>query len=65
VIPADSAVLAGAVDIQLQQVCGDSTVTHAQLPTDPLVIGLVGAELGSAPAATFSPADCGRLRAAG
>lgn len=41
VTPPDSARLPGAVNLPLQQVCPGATVSHAQLPTDPRVIGLV------------------------
>lgn len=41
VTPPDSARLAGAVNVPLQQVCPGARVSHEQLPTDPRVIGLV------------------------
>lgn len=41
VTPPDSARLDGAVNVEVQQVCGDAQVSHGQLPTDPLVVGLV------------------------
>lgn len=62
VLPPDSAVLTGALNIQVQQVCADSTVNHGGLPADPLVDGLVLAELGPGPTSQFGPADCTRLR---
>jgi len=49
VTPPTTAVLAGAVDIDLQSVCPGVTVSHAQLPTDPHVQAIVAAELGTAP----------------
>ena len=61
VLPPDSARLAGAVNIELQQVCPASTVSHAQLPTDPLVAAIVASELTSAPARALGAADCGQL----
>ena len=66
VLPPDSARLSGAVDVELQQVCADSRVSHSGLPTDPLTIGLVlralgGAGLSAAPAA----GECTALRADG
>jgi triacylglycerol lipase len=66
VLPPGSARLSGAVDVELQQVCRDARVSHGQLPTDPLTIGLVlraldGAGLGAAPA----PSECAALRADG
>jgi triacylglycerol lipase len=41
VTPADSAVLEGARNIRVQDVCPDSLLGHAELITDPLAIGLV------------------------
>jgi len=63
VTPPDSARLAGAVDLTVQSVCADSRVTHGQLPTDPLVQGIVLAELAAGPPAELTAADCARLRA--
>jgi triacylglycerol lipase len=62
VLPPDSARLSGAVNIELQQVCASSVVSHAQLPTDPLVAAMVISELSGAPAHPFTTADCARLR---
>ncbi|HEX2904027.1 MAG TPA: hypothetical protein VHO01_11285 [Jatrophihabitans sp.] len=61
VLPPDSATLAGAVNVQLQQVCPDSVVDHTQLPADPLVAGLVQASLAAAVPTGFGPGDCARL----
>ncbi|HEX6355081.1 lipase [Actinophytocola sp.] len=63
VVPPDSARLPGAVNVSLQQVCPDAVVTHAQLPTDPLVTGIVLRALGDATMSAPSAADCTRLRA--
>ena len=41
VTPPDSARLAGAVNVAVQEVCPDARLQHGQLPSDPLVIGLV------------------------
>lgn len=65
VTPPDSARLAGATDIALQDICADSRVPHGGLPTDALVGGLVSAELGPGDPTDFTPSDCTRLRAAG
>ena len=65
VTPPDSARLAGAVNVPVQQVCPDENVSHEQLPADPLVMGLVLRALGTTPLATPGPADCTVLRAAG
>jgi len=62
VVPPDSARLTGAVNVAVQSVCPDAQVSHGQLPTDPLVTGLVLRALGPGP----SPAGdvpCGVLQA--
>ncbi|HEV7207878.1 MAG TPA: alpha/beta fold hydrolase [Mycobacteriales bacterium] len=61
--PPDSARLAGALNVDLQQACPGAQVSHGGLPRDPLVIGLVLSALG--PAAPAAPRDCPALRAAG
>jgi triacylglycerol lipase len=66
VTPPDSARLAGALDFPLQQVCSDDRSGHGQLPTDPLVVGIVLRALGTNPlTAVPPPSDCTALRAAG
>jgi hypothetical protein len=67
VTPPDSARLTGAVNVELQSVCADATVQHGQLPTDPLVTGLVLRDLDAADPLTTAPgpADCATLRATG
>jgi triacylglycerol lipase len=65
VTPPDSGRLDGATDIELQSVCGDSTVSHGALPQDSLVIGLVLSELSASPVSAPSAAGCAALRAAG
>jgi triacylglycerol lipase len=66
VTPPDSARLAGAVDIPLQLVCADDRSGHGQLPTDPLVVGIVLRALGPDPLTDVPPAsDCAALRATG
>jgi triacylglycerol esterase/lipase EstA (alpha/beta hydrolase family) len=63
VTPPDSARLAGAVDVELQQICPAERVTHAQLPTDPLAVGLVERALATAPlTAVPPPSACTALR---
>jgi triacylglycerol lipase len=62
VTPPDSARLAGAVELPVQDVCPDSRVGHGQLPTDPLVQGIVLAELAAGPPVQLTTADCARLR---
>jgi triacylglycerol esterase/lipase EstA (alpha/beta hydrolase family) len=61
VTPPDSARLAGALDLTVQGVCPRSRVPHGQLPTDPVVQGMVLAELAATPPAPLSTADCARL----
>ncbi len=63
VTPPTSARLKGALDIVLQDVCPGIDVSHGDLPTTPLVLGIVLQELGTdAPSA---PRDCRALTAAG
>ena len=61
VTPPDSAQLDGAVDLRVQDVCVDSRVGHGRLPTDPLVQGIVLAELAAGPPVELTAADCTRL----
>jgi triacylglycerol lipase len=63
VTPPDSARLDGATDIVLQDVCASSTTGHGGLPTDPLVTGIVLAELGTGPVTQPAAGDCARLSA--
>jgi triacylglycerol lipase len=63
--PPTSARLAGAVNVPLQGICPGAVIQHGQLPSSPLVIGIVLRALSqrvlTAPAAT----DCGPLRSLG
>lgn len=61
VVPPDSARLDGAISVIVQDVCANSTVSHGDLPTDPLVTGIVLAELSGPTTTAVGPADCGRL----
>lgn len=64
VTPPDSARLAGAVNVPVQSVCSDARVTHATLPTDPLVTGLVRRALAVEPLTEVpTAAECASLRA--
>lgn len=55
VTPVDSAALEGALNVVLQDVCPGSTAGHPDLPSDPVVLGLLGSALGtSAPTAPTS-----------
>ena len=61
VLPPDSARLAGALNLTVQGVCAGSQVRHGGLPGDPVVQGMVSAELGAGPTRTLGVADCDRL----
>jgi triacylglycerol lipase len=63
--PPTSARLAGAVNVPLQAVCPNAVIAHGQLPTDPLVIGIVLSELGPGPLTAPREAECSTLRALG
>jgi triacylglycerol lipase len=62
VTPPESAALDGALDLPVQDVCADSRVAHGQLPSDPLVQGIVLAELAPGPPVELDAGDCARLR---
>jgi triacylglycerol esterase/lipase EstA (alpha/beta hydrolase family) len=61
VIPPSSAVLAGGINIEIQSVCPASAVSHSQLPSDPLVVAMVAAELQPSPPVQLGTGDCARL----
>ena len=63
VVPPESAVLTGALNIEIQSVCASSTVNHTQLPSDHLVGSMVLGELGTSAVAHYTAADCARLSA--
>ena len=63
--PPTSARLAGAVNVPLQSVCPNAVIAHGQLPSDPLVIGIVLSELGPGPLTTPRETECSMLRALG
>ena len=63
VIPPDSSELDGALAIPIQGVCADAQVTHGQLPSDSLVVGIVAEELEAEAPTELSEADCDRLSA--
>lgn len=65
VTPPDSAELPGTRPVRVQDVCDDATVAHSQLPTDPVVVGMVLRALGTGPLPDPGPADCDELRAEG
>jgi hypothetical protein len=63
--PPDSARLAGAVNVPLQQICPGQTIQHGQLPTAPLVVGIVLRELRGAGVTAPRPSQCQSLLALG
>lgn len=63
--PPDSARLAGAVNVPLQRVCPGADIQHSQLPTAPLVVGLILRTLASGRVAAPPPGDCAAMRSLG
>lgn len=63
VTPPDTARLDGAVNTPVQSVCADATVSHSDLPSNPLVQAMVLASLEPGPPAPFTSADCPALSA--
>jgi triacylglycerol lipase len=63
--PPDSARLTGAVNVPLQSICPGVSIGHGQLPTAPLVVGIVLRTLGSTALAPPSPSDCHSLQTLG
>ena len=63
VIPPESAELSGALNLEVQSICSTEAVDHSQLPTDPVVAGIVIAELAPGAPVALSAADCARLKA--
>jgi triacylglycerol lipase len=58
VMPADSARLAGAINVPIQSVCPGHVVSHTHLPTDPVVISLVLQAIGPGPISLKGPGGC-------
>jgi pimeloyl-ACP methyl ester carboxylesterase len=63
--PPDSARLPGAVNVPLQSVCPGISIGHGQLPTAPLVVGIVLRTLHSAALSPPRASDCRSLQALG
>jgi triacylglycerol lipase len=63
--PPDSARLAGAVNVPLQSVCPGAEIQHSQLPTAPLVVGLVLRALAGHGVTAPAPGGCASLEALG
>ncbi|HYZ56914.1 MAG TPA: hypothetical protein VE733_25920 [Streptosporangiaceae bacterium] len=63
--PPDSAQLPGAVNVPLQSVCPGAVIQHGQLPTNPLVTGVVLRSLGKKPLEPPGKGQCQSLEALG
>jgi len=63
--PPDSARQAGAVNVPLQSVCPGVDIQHSQLPTAPLVVGIVLRTLGSGRVTAPAAGDCASMQALG
>jgi triacylglycerol lipase len=63
--PPDSARLPGAVNVPLQSICPGVTIEHGQLPTAPLVVGIVLRTLRGTGLAAPSPSQCQALQTLG
>jgi pimeloyl-ACP methyl ester carboxylesterase len=58
VTPADSAALAGAVNVLIQDVCAGSTAGHGDLPANPVVRAMIDSALGDGPPRPPSGVSC-------
>jgi triacylglycerol lipase len=65
VTPPQSAALPGVRSIRLQSVCDGILISHGQIPTAGLAIGLVLRALGTKPLPVPVPGDCSRLQSEG
>jgi len=63
--PPDSARLAGAVNVPLQSVCPGVDIQHSQLPTAPLVVGVVLRELAGDRVSAPAAGDCAAFQSLG
>jgi len=63
--PPDSARLAGAVNVPLQSVCPGVLISHTQLPTAPLVVGIVLRTLATGRLSAPPRRDCAALTTLG
>ncbi len=63
--PPDSARLPGAVNVPLQSVCPGVDIQHSQLPTAPLVVGLVLRVLAGTGVTAPGPGSCASLQSLG
>jgi triacylglycerol lipase len=58
VTPVDSAMLEGAVNVLVQDVCPRATTGHGDLPTDRVVVAALGSLLGTTPPTAPSGVTC-------
>ncbi len=65
VTPPDSALLQGAVNVRVQDVCGDAAFGHGGLVREPLALGLVVRAVEGGLSGALGPADCAPLRVLG
>jgi triacylglycerol lipase len=63
--PPDSAQQAGAVNVPLQSICPGVDIQHSQLPTAPLVVGIVLRTLASGRVTAPVPGNCAAIQALG
>jgi pimeloyl-ACP methyl ester carboxylesterase len=63
--PPDSARLPGAVNVPLQSVCPGVDIQHSQLPSAPLVVGLVLRELAGERVTAPAAGQCAALQSLG
>jgi triacylglycerol esterase/lipase EstA (alpha/beta hydrolase family) len=63
VTPPESAVLDGALNVKIQDVCPDSRIDHGEVARDPAVLGIIVTTLTGAMAGP--PTDCASLTALG
>lgn len=61
VTPPDTARLDGAINIEIQSVCADATVSHSEMPSAPLVQAMVLTQLVAGTPAPLTTADCQNL----
>lgn len=64
VTPPSSAILNGARNIRLQDICANASIDHGGLVRDPLPLALVSRALAGSLPARFGPSDCATLRTA-
>jgi triacylglycerol lipase len=58
VTPVDSAALAGAVNIVVQDICPGSSVAHGDLPANPVVLAALASVLGTGPPQVPTGVSC-------